>query len=511
MNILKRVLILSCLFLQYCEPPPYQAGHPRAGTTNYYLPVEKQKDSISMQQACFQDQHLPYDLNKAVCDLTLGWYWTEESQYIQALQHLQPALNFFESERDTVGRVAALANMAYLLKTLTGNKQSEDYYQQAVSLLNEQNEEKINHPTWFFLAAVADTLPRAVSFRKAGIQAATQQQDTLFMAKLFHLEGLALLNQRDFTQAVDFIQQSLTWAHTTGDTLLLAKVSATLSTIALQQNDTEKARAYVNFFKTLYGAKPALAVNPHLLEAELEFFKAIGDIRNRQIAEEKIDSAEILLRNDHFLALTNITSRARNQATLQWENQSMEAKLSLQQKQLYMKLAIFGICLCCALVLMVFLSKLLKTNKERQETLNAMLTQFREATRVSRPPDANTQEELQLESAINKLFLEKKIYLEPNLKVGEVAEMLGVGYDTINKYIKNSQKENFNQFVNQFRADHAKAMLSDPELEYLSIEGIALSSGFGSKQQFYNFFQKYTGVKPSEFRKFMQQNPMQQN
>ncbi len=331
------------------------------------------------------------------------------------------------------------------------------------------------------------------------------------MAKLFHLEGLALLNQRDFTQAVDFIQQSLTWAHTTGDTLLLAKVSATLSTIALQQNDTEKARAYVNFFKTLYGAKPALAVNPHLLEAELEFFKAIGDIRNRQIAEEKIDSAEILLRNDHFLALTNITSRARNQATLQWENQSMEAKLSLQQKQLYMKLAIFGICLCCALVLMVFLSKLLKTNKERQETLNAMLTQFREATRVSRPPDANTQEELQLESAINKLFLEKKIYLEPNLKVGEVAEMLGVGYDTINKYIKNSQKENFNQFINQFRADHAKAMLSDPELEYLSIEGIALSSGFGSKQQFYNFFQKYTGVKPSEFRKFMQQNPMQQN
>lgn len=461
-----------------------------------------------MQQACLQDQQLPYDLNKAVCDLTFGWHWTEESQYIQALQHLQPALNFFESEQDTIGRVAALANMAYLLKTLTGIKQSEDYYQQAVSLLNEQNEEKVNHPTWFFLAAVADTLPRGQYFRDAGMQFATQQKDTFFLARIFHLQGLAALDKKDIGGADTLMQQGLLLARAGSDTMLMGKIAANLASIALQQNNISEGRSYLNICRNLYGSKPILAVQSDVLQAELQFYQAVGDRQNSKIIAEKIDSFAIQLKKDQFQAIMDLSTNARIQATLSWENSLLETQLLAQKKRQLLRYAVLGCLLVCTLTLYRILSKFLQANKERQQTLQVLFDQYREEYLVSlqQHESAIQPQNAPLENALYKLFTEKKIYLNPTLKVNQVAKELGIGYDTLNQLLKDTQKGNFNQMVNGFRIEHAKNLLSDTGQEHLTIEGVALSSGFGSKQQFYNTFQQFVGIKPNEFRKFMHEN-----
>ena len=60
----------------------------------------------------------------------------------------------------------------------------------------------------------------------------------------------------------------------------------------------------------------------------------------------------------------------------------------------------------------------------------------------------------------------------------------------------------FSELVNKLRVDEAKEMLANP-LCTMTIEDISISSGFANRQSFYSAFERYTGVKPKEYRKNM--------
>jgi len=59
---------------------------------------------------------------------------------------------------------------------------------------------------------------------------------------------------------------------------------------------------------------------------------------------------------------------------------------------------------------------------------------------------------------------------------------------------------NFCDFINVYRIEESKRLLSDPVRGERSILDIAYEVGFNSKSTFNSAFKKYTGMKPSEFR-----------
>ena len=450
-----------------------------------------------------------HPLDPEVCGLSSAFLQTEAAQYLYALDCLQRAFDRFQTAKDSASMAAAIANTAYILKALQGDNQVQDFYNQALSLLPEHPLQDVPLSTWFHLAAVADTLPRGQYFRDAGMQFATQQKDTFFLARFLHLQGVAALDNKDIGGADTLMQQGLLLARASLDTMLMGKIAANLASIALQQNNISEGRSYLNICRNLYGSKPILAVQPDVLQAELQFYQAVGDRQNSKIIAEKIDSFAIQLKKDQFQAIMDLSTNARVQATLSWENNLLEAQLLAQKKRQLLRYAVLGCLLVCTLTLYRILSKFLQANKERQQTLQVLFDQYREEYLVSlqqHEPAIQQPQNAPLENALYKLFTEKKIYLDPTLKVNQVAKELGIGYDTLNQLLKDTQKGNFNQMVNGFRIEHAKNLLSDTGQEHLTIEGVALSSGFGSKQQFYNTFQQFVGIKPNEFRKFMHNN-----
>ncbi|MDP4999293.1 MAG: helix-turn-helix transcriptional regulator [Saprospiraceae bacterium] len=450
-----------------------------------------------------------HPLDPEVCGLSSAFSQTEAAQYLYALDCLQRAFDRFQTAKDSASMAAAIANTAYILKALQGDNQVQDFYNQALSLLPEHPLQDVPLSTWFHLAAVADTLPRGQYFRDAGMQFATQQKDTFFLARFLHLQGVAALDNKDIGGADTLMQQGLLLARASLDTMLMGKIAANLASIALQQNNISEGRSYLNICRNLYGSKPILAVQPDVLQAELQFYQAVGDRQNSKIIAEKIDSFAIQLKKDQFQAIMDLSTNARVQATLSWENNLLEAQLLAQKKRQLLRYAVLGCLLVCTLTLYRILSKFLQANKERQQTLQVLFDQYREEYLVSlqqHEPAIQQPQNAPLENALYKLFTEKKIYLDPTLKVNQVAKELGIGYDTLNQLLKDTQKGNFNQMVNGFRIEHAKNLLSDTGQEHLTIEGVALSSGFGSKQQFYNTFQQFVGIKPNEFRKFMHNN-----
>lgn len=98
-------------------------------------------------------------------------------------------------------------------------------------------------------------------------------------------------------------------------------------------------------------------------------------------------------------------------------------------------------------------------------------------------------------------FKYEKPYLNPKLKVDDVARTLNSSQKAIAIALRTYKGFNFNMFTNHFRVESARFLLGDPVFTHYSIMDIARNSGFGSKQSFYTAFEQFTGTNPGQYRK----------
>jgi len=110
------------------------------------------------------------------------------------------------------------------------------------------------------------------------------------------------------------------------------------------------------------------------------------------------------------------------------------------------------------------------------------------------------EELLKIKISLQTLMEVQKPYLDSELNLIRLAEMLSVSTHHLSYVINTGFGKNFFQYVNEYRVDYAKKLLKEPDSK-LSILGIAYESGFNSKTSFNTTFKKVTGQTPSEFKK----------
>ncbi len=96
---------------------------------------------------------------------------------------------------------------------------------------------------------------------------------------------------------------------------------------------------------------------------------------------------------------------------------------------------------------------------------------------------------------------EDKIYLDPELTITSLAEILGTNRTYLSKAIIHEYKMNFISYINELRIKEAIRFITYGEHYNLNMDGIAQKAGFNNRVSFTNTFQKYTGVSPSFFIK----------
>lgn len=99
------------------------------------------------------------------------------------------------------------------------------------------------------------------------------------------------------------------------------------------------------------------------------------------------------------------------------------------------------------------------------------------------------------------LMEEKKLYLNPDLSMQELSEELSVPVKHLSYMLNQVFHLNFYDYVNQYRIEASKALLSNPAKSKMTILEIAYEVGFNSKSTFNAAFKKQTGITPSAFRK----------
>ena len=99
---------------------------------------------------------------------------------------------------------------------------------------------------------------------------------------------------------------------------------------------------------------------------------------------------------------------------------------------------------------------------------------------------------------IEQLFVEEKIYLEPELSLQDLAQRLHTNSSVLSAAINQIFAKNFNDFVNEYRVEEFKKQIQLPENKHITLLGIAFDCGFNSKPTFNRAVKKFTGLSPKE-------------
>lgn len=96
---------------------------------------------------------------------------------------------------------------------------------------------------------------------------------------------------------------------------------------------------------------------------------------------------------------------------------------------------------------------------------------------------------------------EKKLFIDSELTLPKLAEILSLPPHHISQIINEQLHQNFYEFINKYRVEEAKKQLADENEKSRTILDIAFDVGFKSKSAFNSIFKKYNKMTPSHFRK----------
>lgn len=110
-----------------------------------------------------------------------------------------------------------------------------------------------------------------------------------------------------------------------------------------------------------------------------------------------------------------------------------------------------------------------------------------------------------LASRIEQLMKEHQPYLYSNLTVERLARQAELSPRELSQFLNQQMGNNFYEFVNGYRIEHARQRLADPA-ETGTITDIMYEAGFNSKSVFNTLFRKTTGKTPSQYRRSLHKN-----
>ena len=95
----------------------------------------------------------------------------------------------------------------------------------------------------------------------------------------------------------------------------------------------------------------------------------------------------------------------------------------------------------------------------------------------------------------------QKLFLKQNLNIEEFSKRIQLSVKEVSAVINKHYGTNFFEFMNSYRVEEAKRLLSDSHNADMTVMDVLLQAGFNSKSAFHRFFNRLVGMSPTEYRK----------
>ena len=106
-----------------------------------------------------------------------------------------------------------------------------------------------------------------------------------------------------------------------------------------------------------------------------------------------------------------------------------------------------------------------------------------------------------IKQKIGNYMEENKPYLNPNLKISDLSNLLDLPTHYLSQVINQEFGTNFFEFINAYRVEEAKDIIRDNSNGDFKLIKVAFDSGFNSKSSFNRVFKKHVQLTPSQFRR----------
>ncbi|WP_332854914.1 helix-turn-helix domain-containing protein [Duganella sp. S19_KUP01_CR8] len=113
----------------------------------------------------------------------------------------------------------------------------------------------------------------------------------------------------------------------------------------------------------------------------------------------------------------------------------------------------------------------------------------------------NTATESLIGKRLAQRMEQQRDYLEPDLKLGELAERIGTSPQLLSQYLNEALGQSFFEYINAQRSLEVQSLMRDQSHAGATLLELAIAAGFNSKTTFNASFKKCTGMAPSAWRK----------
>ncbi|MDR2003915.1 MAG: helix-turn-helix domain-containing protein [Prevotella sp.] len=301
-----------------------------------------------------------------------------------------------------------------------------------------------------------------------------------------------------------------------------------LDSLSNGRNKMYKERGHVLYLKGQYDEAiemldKAIEVNPNALEEES--LKLMVMIKQGNADEATDLYYRIIVRQD---SITN----QKYYAQFDVLRTQYEVDKHVAEKEQMRNQFIFVLVICVLLITGILIILIIYYQKQRayrqlvrksQQWAGVISTdEVDEVTKTEEREEFNQTEEIDItkkpDSAdisimvcIDRLMYEEKLYLKSDVTLETLSGELGIDRRQISAAINKCTKKHFSTYINEFRIKEAVRIMSNPAYDNLSIDGIALESGFNERTTFHRFFKKYIGVTPGVFRNLSRHSSNTQN
>ena len=148
--------------------------------------------------------------------------------------------------------------------------------------------------------------------------------------------------------------------------------------------------------------------------------------------------------------------------------------------------------------------------EEQQEPEVVTVPQEQKDQAAEIPRSKYTRSGINLEDAqrykirMMKTMQDQELYLDCDLTLRQLARHVGISYHQASQVINGQMNQRFFSFVNNYRVQLAKDLMSDPKTSKMAIVDLAVEVGFKSKSSFYDAFKKVTEMTPTQFKKSLE-------
>lgn len=159
---------------------------------------------------------------------------------------------------------------------------------------------------------------------------------------------------------------------------------------------------------------------------------------------------------------------------------------------------IFLIALFIPLTLFLYPSWLYGENGSRvslADYWSRFRANFNPAPVLAQLPEASSEDV----ARITEYIIQKQPYLKPNFSLHDISRALNIPHIRVTNCFSKQIKSSFPIYRNKLRIEYAKTLIREGAHLTISIEGIALKSGFKSKVPFYAAFKLETSMTPTDW------------